>query len=98
MKKVSKLIAIMAMICLVAGMLFSYDYIIENAHHHCSGEDCPICMEIEAAVHFVSSLRVILMLSFVMAVLCVFTRVVTSVGNHAGVKQTLITLKVELLN
>lgn len=98
MKKVSKLIAIVALISFIAGMLFSYDYIIENAHHHCSGEDCPICMEIEAAVQLVSSIRFIPILSFVMAVLCVFTRVIASVENHIGVKQTLITLKVELLN
>lgn len=98
MKKVSKLIALIALISLFAGLLFSYDYIIENAHHHCSGEDCPICMEIEAAVQFVSNIRFIPLLSFIMAVLCVFTRVFASIENHIGVKQTLITLKVELLN
>lgn len=98
MKKVSKLIAVAVLIFLVAGLLFSYDYIIENAHHDCSREDCPICMEIEAAVQFVSSIRFIPVLSLVMAVLCVFTQVVASVVNHIGVKQTLITLKVELLN
>ncbi len=98
MKGANKVIAIVLIAFLSAGILFSSGYIIENAHHDCSGADCSVCTQLREAVQFISSIRFIPVRSFIMAVLCAFALGIASVKNHIGVKNTLITLKVELLN
>lgn len=98
MKGANKVIAIMLIAFLAFGILFSYDYIIENAHHDCSGADCSVCTQIREAVQFISGIRFVPVRSFMMAFFYVSALGIASVKNHIGVKNTLITLKVELLN
>lgn len=90
--------AIILVVVLLSGILFSYDFIIENAHHDCSGENCPICIEIDQAAQIISNIRFVPVLPFVVAVLCVFTRKGVSVKTLNDRINTLITLKVEALN
>ncbi len=89
-------LAMAAIICVT--ILFSYIFIVENVHHNCSGDECSVCMEIEMAIQTISNLKVILFVPFVMALLCVFTQTCTMFKISNCTKDTLITLKVELLN
>lgn len=96
--KFTGITAIILVMVLLSGIFVSYDFIIENAHHDCSGENCPICIEIDQAVQIISNIRFVPVLPFVMAVLCVFTRKGVFVKTLNDRIDTLITLKVEALN
>ena len=98
MKKSNKVIAIIITIYLFTTLLFSYLFIVENAHHVCTGEDCPICMEIEVAIHTIYSFKALPILPLILAVLCVFTHICMVIIEYDCTKYTLITLKVELLD
>lgn len=97
MKKTKALSLVMAVIVFVT-VLFCYQYMIQNAHHNCSGEDCPVCMELAMVAHTLSELKLIPILPFTMAVLSVFTLMYTNAKAILCVQHTLITLKVELLD
>ena len=94
----TRLIAIIVAIMIVIMIIFSYCFVIEHAHHDCKGKDCPICMELEMALQIISSLKVITFLPFLIAILCVFTQISGLISQSESIKDTLITLKVELLN
>ncbi len=93
-----KTTAIFLAVLMLFGIFLSYFFIIENAHHKCSGEGCSICFQVEDAIHFISAIKVVPMLSLLMAVLFVLTKWVAVESDYSCVKNTLITLKVELLN
>ena len=69
-----------------------------NMHHDCTGEHCEICLEIEMAEQLISGIKTLFTLSFGMAVLCVFAHIFTKTKEEICVKNTLISLKVELLD
>lgn len=98
MKGANEVIAIMLAMFLVLGVFSSYDYLIEHAHHDCSGEYCAVCVQIKEAVQFLSGIKFVLVRSFMIAVLCAFILGIASVKNHIVIRNTLVTLKVELLN
>lgn len=93
-----KPLAIMMSILLIVMVIFSYHYVVSNAHHDCCGEECPICIQMESAVQFVSGIKFIPMLSFMGIVLCVFLHRITSIQKIYGVTNTLVKMKVEFLN
>lgn len=93
-----KTLAIMMSILLIVMVIFSYHYVVSNAHHDCSGEECPICIQMEAAVAFVSGIKFIPTLSFFGIVLCVFLHRFTPIEKVYGVTNTLVKMKVEFLN
>lgn len=93
-----KSLAIMLSVILFVMVFFSYDFVIRNAHHDCSGEECPICIQMESAVQFVSGIKFIPMLSFIGIVLCVLLHRITSIQKIYGVTNTLVKMKVEFLN
>lgn len=94
----NRFISMILLIALLVCLFFSYQYMIKNAKHDCSGEDCPICMQLEAAIQFVSSIKILPVLSFILAVLCVFTQLYTIHDKSFCVRKTLVSLKVELLD
>ncbi|WP_054740260.1 hypothetical protein [Cellulosilyticum ruminicola] len=97
MKK-NKVIALILAVVLLAGLLFSTIFIIENFGHKCTGHDCPICLEINQAAQFISSIKFIPILSVTLTILSVFT-LTRAVFKRVYVhKNTLISLKVEMLN
>lgn len=83
---------------ILVNILFSYQFISENAHHDCSEEHCLICMQLEEASQFIQSIKHIPTASFLMTVLFLFTKWVSHATEHLRVNTTLISLKVELLN
>ncbi|MFT3983592.1 MAG: hypothetical protein QM697_06775 [Lachnospiraceae bacterium] len=98
MKRANKVIAIMLVVFLSAGILFSYDYIVEHTHHNCSGTDCSVCIQIKEAVQFISGIRFAAVQTYMAAVLCIVVLGTASAKNHIDIKNTLVTLKVEMLN
>lgn len=97
MKK-NQIAAIFAAVILLCTILFSYTFLIENVHHDCTGdENCPICMELQMAMQTISNLKILPILPVILAVLCVFTQIDTSKKFSNCIKNTLISLKVELL-
>lgn len=98
MNKNNKLLALFISILLVAMLFLSYSFIIHNAHHDCAGEDCQICLQLQMVKQFVSGLKILPVLSFIMAILSVFTLVYAMFDKFICVKNTLILLKVELLD
>lgn len=83
---------------ILLNILFSYQFIIENAHHDCSQDHCPICVQLEEAFQFIQSIRQVPVTSFLMTVLFLSAKWVSHATEHLCVNPTLISLKVELLN
>lgn len=96
MESKKRISAIIMIALLFVTLLFSYTYITENEHHDCSGDKCPICMEIEAAMQTISGLKAVLTVPFIMALLCTFAHICTAIYYSDCTKDTLISLKVEL--
>ncbi len=93
-----KSIAIVLVLLMLASILFSYYFIIENEHHDCIGESCPICLQIEEAIQFMQSIKYVPILAFIMVVQCLFIKWIPNKADQVYLKDTLISLKVELLN
>ncbi|MDD3240793.1 MAG: hypothetical protein PHW47_12090 [Lachnospira sp.] len=93
-----RIFATMTAVMLAVVLFFSYAYLLENAHHDCTGENCPICLEMEAAQQIISGFKVLPVLPLVIAVLCVLSHICRVMKECDLTKNTLITLKVELLN
>lgn len=98
MSKKKRGIALVMILFLLVGIFFSYQYIIEKADHDCSRNDCPVCMQIEGAVHFISSIKFIPVMPYVVAILFAFIQKGFIKKENNCDRYTLITLKVELLN
>ena len=97
MKK-NRILAILIMMIFLLGIVFSYRFIIENAHHDCTGETCPICMEIEQAVQFVSHINAVHILLPFVSFLGVLALSCVTLKSQCCRNNTLIFLKVEMLN
>lgn len=91
-------IAWLLIVIILLGSLVSMNFLIENAHHHCSGQHCGVCMEMEQASEFINNLKVMYILSVVLTVLCVSSQTSLVKSVFCFHKDTLISLKVELLN
>lgn len=93
-----KAIAIVLVVFILLGVWFSYNFIIEEAHHKCTGQNCPICLQIDEAIQFISLIKFVPILPLIMVVLCIFAKWVAYETRHICVNDTLISLKVELLD
>lgn len=98
MKINNKVISLIFAISFLASFLFSSEYLIENAHHDCSGADCPICMQLEVSEQLISSIRIRSFMPVVLAVFCIFIQICVQEKENPCVENTLVTMKVELLN
>ena len=98
MKKKSKIIAVLMVIIILATLFLSYNFILENTHHNCKGENCPICIQLEKAIQIISSFKWMPAISFVLLILWVFLKMCLSVEQNIYIKKTLVSLNVELLN
>ena len=98
MNKLNKFIAVVMTVFLLAGIFGSYCYIVNNAHHNCIGDNCPICVHIVEAAQFISNIKSVPVVSFAMAVLCVLVCMKAVAFDGLSVCNTLISRKVELLN
>ncbi|WP_395549240.1 MULTISPECIES: hypothetical protein [unclassified Lacrimispora] len=98
MVKNKKLIARFIALAVLFMLLFSVFFVTAEARHHCIGENCPICLEVQACVQALSTLLTGLSSAvavfaaahfFVICVIPVFRR---------NPSHTLVSLKVKLTN
>lgn len=97
-KSRSRVVAVVFVIFFVASILFSVNFSIENAHHKCTGDNCPICLEIAQAIQFVSNIKILPTMAIVLGIVGVVYFAIEQLVAQIDRTKTLITLKVELLN
>ena len=94
----AKRVAIALSLLLVFVMLFSHLFVIAEADHDCSGEDCPVCLALAVIEEILKGLSLLLLLVAFSAAL---TSLVTKL-RHAFVPSILfstpVLLKVKLTN
>lgn len=98
MRNVKKTIALVLVVLSLMMMFLSQDALIRNAHHHCTGEDCTVCMIVDTAARLLSTMHLVCAWLFAVFVFCVFARFYTAFKKHICVRNTLVLLNVELLN
>jgi hypothetical protein len=98
MAKNKKLLAGFIIIAVLFMLLFSVYFITAETRHNCIGENCPICLEVQACVQALNTLGTGLATTvavfaaahlFVICVIPVF---------HRSPSHTLVSLKVKLTN
>jgi hypothetical protein len=99
MTKIDRKLAMIVVFVLLAVSLLSFNFIIDNIHHACIGEECSICLQIEVIVKYFINLKSIIFIPFLMVILCVLTQLFYIIAETTFIiKKTLISFKVELLN
>lgn len=99
MKSKKRILAVVLAVFILSVLFLSYGYIIENTNHDCThDEHCPICLQLKSSVQLISTFKFIPALSFFITLLCVLTQLYVKFKPSFCIKNTLITLKVELLN
>lgn len=99
MKLKKKVVAIFMCLIIIGTLIFSYTLVTKFAHHNCIGDECPICIQIDMALHTISNLKLMIsIVPYLLALLCVFTLRCTDYVINNRTNKTLITLKVELLD
>lgn len=95
----NRIIAFVIGIVLTSLILSSSIFIAENSKHICTGNDCPICMEINQCENTINSLgHITFNTSFFWNIIVIFfTEIIFNFGTRTNCS-TLITLKVELLS
>ena len=100
MKKVAnRFIVFTIMISVVLMLVISSFMITKHMHHHCTGNNCPVCQEIIQCINNVRLLGFtvngfVLSNTYVIVFMVTLIFAVSTMSN----KTTLISLKVELLN
>ena len=98
MTKKMRLAAVITAVAVLFVMLFSAFYIRANANHHCEGEDCPICFEINACESALKSIsHTIIGLVSALLLIVVIPKIAEAHTLFSAPK-TPITLKTKLLN
>lgn len=98
MKNKKKIIAGILSLYIIFSMTVLYGCIAKNINHHCTGKNCPICMDIKNAVEFVVNIVVISIAIPKVLFFYEFIDKCISFWDYIHVHKTLIILKVELLN
>ncbi len=76
--------------------LFSVIFIAVEGDHDCTGEDCPICMEIQACIQTLQTLGTALS-SFILLATVIYISVIRTANSYQrSALHTLVTLKVKL--
>lgn len=91
-------IAISMAIILAITIILSYIFVVHYTHHECTGTECQICLQLEQVKGFVAGLRV---LSGIAVIPWAVGELVNAYCGEHGIftiKNTLVLLKVELLN
>ncbi len=90
-------IAAMAMcLWLLLVMFFSTAYIIREADHNCTGENCPICHQIQICRQILNTVGTAAFGAAVFSLASVFLTAPTPVHRRESAAVTLISLKVKL--
>lgn len=85
-------------ILLLVTVLLSYGMIIHSTHHDCSGVECKICLQLEQVRQSFSKMKILSIVLFIMVLVRIFLLSYINFDKVICIKNTLILLKVELLN
>lgn len=96
--KNAKLFSILMACVLLFILLGSNTFIASHMKHVCIGEECPVCEELQMAENTITNLGAIVVYVTVALFLCAFAQTFTQVYHTILRKNTLIKLKVELLD
>lgn len=96
MTKKRRIVAAAVCIVLLAAMLFSAAYIILEADHHCTGDGCPICHEIQICQQVLHTMGTATAVPCASGVSALAFAALAAVHVYAAPAITLISLKVKL--
>ena len=94
----NRIASIIMSVILVTMIVLSYRFVIDNLHHDCQGEDCPICCEIEAALHMLSGIRMLPVVPLLVVALILCISICKSHWQIFFATSDLVSLKVEFLD
>lgn len=86
------------MMVLFMTVILSCGYMLRHAHHNCTGEQCPICIQIEHAMQVLFNLKIMPDVTIYLITLCILMKFYVTIKEARYIKHTLISLKVELLD
>ena len=98
MTKHNRVALLVITLALIFVTLFSAFYIAENADHDCIGENCAICHQINLYENMLKALGLAFSVCGIAGLIVVACIGCASVMSTATAQDTLISLKVELLN
>lgn len=98
MGRTKRIITLSMAIILFVAVFCSLGYLAENTHHDCIGTGCPVCAQLEVAESTITGLGMAFVFVVTAIFLCVSIRICAVSYEAVCVKNTLVTLKVELLN
>lgn len=85
-------------IVVLMSIIFSFIYICEEKNHHCSGEDCPICLQLQQAHELLNVMKqTIMCIVSIISIPIILVHLLYSMPILHR-QRTLITLKVKLRN
>jgi len=94
-----KFLSILVAIAFLSAVIFSAIYISDNMHHHCTGQDdCPICMEIRIAETFLATIKYTPVIIAALFCIKLMAEAFAGATHQADMQETLVTLKVLLLD
>lgn len=97
-KKTRNVMILMMIVIVFFGMLYSVFFLANNAHHDCTGENCPICEQLQVAENIVNKLSTAVISIGAAIFLCVSTQAVSSKYRYIFVEDSPIRLKVKMLD
>ena len=87
-------ILLSAMMCFL--VLFSVFYVVVENNHDCSGENCPICYQINMCESTIKSISAGSAAPAVVAAAFVILLLMSLIENETNLNETLVSLKVKL--
>ncbi|MDR0922778.1 MAG: hypothetical protein LBN31_00310 [Hungatella sp.] len=98
MAKNKKLLAGFITLAVLFMLLFSVFFITAETRHNCIGENCPICLEIQACVQALNTLGTGLASAVAVFAAAHFFVILVIPVFHRNPSHTLVSLKVKLTN
>jgi len=98
MKDMRKVISILAALLIVATMFFSALFISSNINHDCTGENCPICEQMQVADNVLTKLSLAIISTVIVLYLCVQAQDVVADISNVITYLSPVRLKVKMLN
>lgn len=85
-------------VLLVFALIFSVFFVATEADHHCIGEHCPICQQIQTCQTLLEQLSTAHTASAGVAALCFFALLLLLAPQKIIIASSLVLLRVKLLN
>lgn len=98
MKKTTKVMTLMMLVMFFFSMLYSVFFLVNNAHHDCTGENCPICEQLQIAENIVNKLSTAIVSIAAAIFLCVSAQTCSSSYHYIIVEDSPVRLKVKMLH